>query len=144
MDHGNAMRAILPDVAQLELVDRTWIAVPARRVAAVVADPANWARWWPTLGLTLVADRGVEGLRWSVRSTEDQVLGTMEVWLQPMFDGVVVHYFLRLDPLPGIGRARRFDGRRARRLRLRHSVPTRRAFWALKDGLERPAPSARR
>ncbi|HEX3649737.1 MAG TPA: polyketide cyclase / dehydrase and lipid transport [Pseudonocardiaceae bacterium] len=64
-------------------------------VAALFAEPAAWRRYWPDLTLTVYADRGDEGLRWTVRGA---LVGTMEVWLEPVLDGTVLHYFLRADP----------------------------------------------
>jgi hypothetical protein len=43
----------------------------------------------------VVEDRGPIGHRWTVTGT---VTGTMEVWLQPVLDGVVLHYFLHAEP----------------------------------------------
>jgi hypothetical protein len=63
-------------------------------VAAAFADPRAWRRFWPDLELAVYADRGVEGLRWTVRGA---LVGTMEVWLEPVLDGTVLHYFLRAD-----------------------------------------------
>jgi len=84
-------------VPQVDVVDETFIVAPPRTVAAAFADPAAWRRFWPDLVLAAYADRGAEGLRWTVRGA---LTGTMEVWLEPVLDGTVVHYFLRAD-LPG-------------------------------------------
>jgi hypothetical protein len=82
----------------VDVVDETFLAVPPASVAKVFADPASWRRFWPDLRLDVYADRGDEGLRWTVRGA---LVGTMEVWLEPMLDGTVLHYFLRADPPPG-------------------------------------------
>lgn len=92
-------------VASVDVVDETYIAVPARVLAAVFADPAGWPRLWPDLRLEVFADRGAEGLRWTVTGA---LVGSMEVWLEPVGagtarvtvdpDGTVLHYFLRADP----------------------------------------------
>ena len=95
----------MPD---LDLVDETFIAVPPKLVATVFAEPATWRRFWPDLTLEVYADRGDEGMRWTVRGAGVGIVGTMEVWLEPMLDGTVLHYFLRVD-LPA--------GRRAGQLR---------------------------
>jgi hypothetical protein len=111
-------------------------------VAARVADPANWSRWWPDLDLAVDELRGPEGVRWNLPNQKMQTpgvtgvvprtaAGSMEVWLQPDRDGVRVHYFLRLDPL---GRA--LPQRRVQRLVLAHRRRAKRVFWALKDELE--------
>jgi hypothetical protein len=87
-------------VPDLDLVDETFIAVPPKLVATVFAEPAAWRRFWPDLLLEIYADRGDEGIRWTVRGATVPTVGTMEVWLEPMLDGTVLHYFLRVD-LPG-------------------------------------------
>jgi hypothetical protein len=93
-------------VPDLDVVDETFLAVPPKLVAAAFAEPAAWRRFWPDLALEVYADRGDQGLRWTVRGG---LVGTMEVWLEPMLDGTLLHYFLRAD-LPG-------RPRRARELR---------------------------
>ncbi|WP_019698948.1 hypothetical protein [Mycobacterium avium] len=67
-------------------------------MGAAVADRASWRRWWPDLRLQVVEDRGDKGIRWSVTGA---LTGTMEVWLEPLkegLDGVVLHYFLHAEP----------------------------------------------
>ncbi|HEX3786778.1 MAG TPA: polyketide cyclase / dehydrase and lipid transport [Pseudonocardiaceae bacterium] len=81
----------------VDVVDETFLVVPPKVVAAAFADPAGWRRYWPDLVLSVYLDRGAEGLRWTVRGA---LVGTMEVWLEPMLDGTLLHYFLRAD-LPG-------------------------------------------
>jgi hypothetical protein len=78
----------------VDVVDETFIVVPPKVVAAAFADPGAWRRYWPDLALEVYADRGDEGLRWTVGGA---LVGTMEVWLEPVLDGTVVHYFLRAD-----------------------------------------------
>jgi hypothetical protein len=117
-------------VSQIDVVDETWIAAPPHRIAARVADPDCWPHWWPTLELTVDEFRGAEGVRWFVSG---RATGSMEVWLEPDLDGVRVHYFLRLDALPG----RRLSPRRAQRAVLAHRRRAKRVFWALKDEFER-------
>lgn len=82
----------------IQIADDTFIAADPVAVGRVVADPANWVRWWPDLRLTVVEDRGKAGQRWSVNGA---VTGTMEIWLETMHngpDGVVLHYFLHAEP----------------------------------------------
>ena len=114
---------------QIDVVDETWIAAPPHRVAARVADPDSWRRWWPTLELVVDELRAAEGVRWFVRGP---ATGSMEVWLEPDLDGVRVHYFVRLDPPDG----RRLSPRRAQRAVLTHRRHAKRVFWAIKDELE--------
>ncbi|HEV2782943.1 MAG TPA: polyketide cyclase / dehydrase and lipid transport [Actinophytocola sp.] len=99
----------MPD---LDVVDETFLAVPPKQVAAVFAEPATWRRFWPDLELEVYADRGDEGLRWTVRGA---LVGTMEVWLEPMLDGTVLHYFLRADLPAAPPRPRAMRRERTRR-----------------------------
>ncbi|WP_433270093.1 polyketide cyclase / dehydrase and lipid transport [Actinosynnema sp. CS-041913] len=81
----------------VDVVDETFLAVPPEVVAAAFAAPSAWAAYWPDLILDVYLDRGAQGLRWTVAGA---LVGTMEVWLEPMLDGTLLHYFLRAD-LPG-------------------------------------------
>lgn len=122
----------------LDLVDETYVVVDRARIAAVVADPRRWREWWPDLSLTVFMDRGLDGIRWSATGAW---VGSVEIWLEPVGDGVLLHHYLRLDrpgpegvPLPAATdpRGRRRDARaRARRAR-----DWKRSAWALKDELE--------
>ncbi|MET0457353.1 MAG: polyketide cyclase / dehydrase and lipid transport, partial [Mycobacterium sp.] len=40
-------------------------------------------------------DRADKGMRWAVAGA---LTGTMEVWLEPSMDGVILHYFLHAEP----------------------------------------------
>lgn len=82
-------------MSSVDVVDETFLAVPASVLAAEFAQPARWRRMWPDLDLEVTTDRGVAGLRWTVRGA---LVGSMEVWLEPVLDGTVLHYFLRADP----------------------------------------------
>ena len=95
----------------LDIVDETFLAVPPATVAAVFAAPASWRRYWPDLVLEVYTDRGDKGLRWTVRGA---LVGTMEVWLEPVLDGTLLHYFLRAD-LPVPARPRTLRRERTRR-----------------------------
>lgn len=97
----------------MDVIDETFLAVPPGTVAAAFADPGAWRRFWPDLRLSVYADRGDEGLRWTV---EGALVGTMEVWLEPVLDGTLLHYFLRADPPPGVpARPRRLQREKVRR-----------------------------
>jgi hypothetical protein len=122
-------------VPAIDVVDSTWFAARPGPVAAIVAEPGNWRRWWP--GLTLAVDewRGNKGVRWVVAAVAGRghgLSGSAEIWLEPMFDGVVVHFFLRLDPAPG----RRLPRRRGERIAGEYRRRTKQAFWALADQLD--------
>jgi hypothetical protein len=112
-------------VAALDLVDETFVVAAPAAVAAVVRDPDRWGRWWPDLRLGVFQDRGEAGVRWNVRGA---LTGSMEVWLEPYGDGVLLHHYVRCDRADG-----RPVGRRERR---RRQARTKQVFWAVKDELE--------
>ncbi|APU16987.1 MULTISPECIES: hypothetical protein [Actinoalloteichus] len=117
----------------LDLADDTFLAVPPRVVSAEVADPAFAARYWPELNLRVYADRGIKGRCWTVSGP---VHGTMEIWLEPVLDGTVLHYYLRADPLGPDGRPRSPGVVALGRLARRWRVVGRRAALDLKCRLE--------
>ena len=110
-------------MALVEIADDTFIVAAPADVAAVVADEGRWRQWWPDLTLTVVRDCGPAGLLWAVRGPLD---GEMEIWLEPVADGVVLHYLVRAeaaDPRP-------------ERLRERRTRAWKRHAHLLKDELE--------
>lgn len=119
----------MPDI---NIVDSTWLGARPNVVAAVVAEPSNWSRWWPDIELEVAEARGTKGMRWTVRRAGRNLAGSMEVWLEPVLDGVVAHFFLRLDRADGRrlrpGRVRRESNRRRRQAKL--------VFWTLGDCLD--------
>jgi hypothetical protein len=120
-------RGILHRVPAVDIVDETFLVVPPKIVASAFADPSSWRRYWPDLTLAVYADRGDEGLRWTVRGA---LVGTMEVWLEPVLDGTVLHYFLRAEtavPVPP---------RAAERERRRRQLAAKRIALELKAILE--------
>jgi hypothetical protein len=124
---------MLAAVPVIDVVDSTWFAAPPKAVAAVVADPGNWRRWWPDLLLEVDEWRGEKGVRWLVPAVKGSGLaGSAEVWLEPAFDGVVAHFFLRLDAPPGV----RLSSRRSDRIADGFRRRTKQAFWALADQLD--------
>lgn len=121
-------------MAQLDLMDETFIVASPATVAAAVADASRWPGWWPELRLQVAEDRGPEGVRWVV--VGERWTGSMEVWVEPHLDGVIAHYYLRVDP---VGRSLSRRGReRARRGWARRN---RHLMWALKDELEKGRPA---
>jgi hypothetical protein len=119
-------------VPDIDVVDSTWIAARPAAVAAVVSEPANWRRWWPDLDLQVDEWRGEKGVRWTVRRTAAGHVGSMEIWLEAAQDGVIAHYFLRLNAADGghigVGRARRVADRHRRRVK--------QALWRVADDLD--------
>ena len=79
----------------IQVADETFVAADGDTVGATIADPARWRQWWPDLQLQVVEARGAQGVRWTVAGP---LTGTMEIWLQPVLDGVKLHYFLHAEP----------------------------------------------
>lgn len=79
----------------IQVADEMFVAADPERIGAAVADPESWRRWWPDLRLEVVEDRGAAGQRWTVTGP---LTGTMEIWLEPVLDGAVLHYFLHAEP----------------------------------------------
>jgi hypothetical protein len=131
---------MLAPVPAIDVMDSTWLAGRPATVAPIVASAANWPRWWPGLTLTVDELRGDRGVRWHVRDVRTgrrrtagpALTGSAEVWLEPMFEGVVAHFFLRLDPAPG----RRLGRGHRERVARYYRVATKRAFWTLADELD--------
>jgi ribosome-associated toxin RatA of RatAB toxin-antitoxin module len=99
-------------------------------VAARLGDRGLWRDWWPELTLTPYEWRGLEGVRWTVSG---EATGTAELWLEQVRDGVVVHWYLRVDP------------RKPRRnLRERYVRDYRRNLWRFKDEVENGRPAGER
>jgi hypothetical protein len=82
-------------VNSIQVADETFVAADAAEVGKAVSDPASWRRWWPDLRLQVIEDRADKGIRWTVTGP---VAGTMEIWLEPALDGVLLHYFLHAEP----------------------------------------------
>lgn len=82
-------------MSSIQVADETFVAAAPVLVGNAVSDSASWRRWWPDLGLEVVEDRGAAGIRWLVTGP---VTGTMEIWLETVLDGVVLHYFLHAEP----------------------------------------------
>jgi hypothetical protein len=127
-------------MAGIDLVDETFVVADRAVLAGVVADPRRWRVWWPDLELTVFMDRGLDGIRWSVAGP---VVGSCELWLEGHGDGVIVHYYLRVDlTVPGTRTQARSlpDSPRAHRqlraLQVQHATRWKRTIWALKDELE--------
>lgn len=127
----------------VDLIDETFIVADPSTVATAMADPARWRCWWPDLDLAVFMDRGEQGIRWTVAGA---LVGSSEVWLERFGDGVIVHYFLRVDPTregsstePMTGSPRRLR-RLARRVARDRALAWRRAVNELKDELEAGRP----
>jgi hypothetical protein len=118
-------------VPLVDLADDTFVVAPAALLAPLCGAPG--APWWPDLTLDTTRDRGVKGRQWAVTGA---LAGTAEIWLEPLGDGVVVHLYLRADPV-GQGQ---WSPRRVQRERTRRTLAWKRHVHALKDSLEAGRP----
>jgi hypothetical protein len=129
---ARAVRHAVP-VPSVDVVDETFLAVPPAVVAAEFAAPERWPRLWPDLQLQVMTDRGDEGVRWTVRGA---LVGSMEVWLEPVLDGTVLHYYLRADPPGPDGFPRPAPPRRAAAEARRRQRAAKAIAFACKQRLE--------
>lgn len=119
----------MPDV---DVIDSSWIGVAPGAVAPLIADAGRWPQWWPDLELRASEYRGPKGVRWAVTSAQGgRLSGSMEIWLEPVAEGVVAHYFLRLhstgEPLAA---------RESERLVHHYRTQTKRVMWSLSDTVD--------
>lgn len=133
-------------MAGVDLVDETFVVAAPEVLAAVVADPQYWHRWWPDLQLRVFMDRGLLGQRWSITGA---LVGSMEIWVEPFADGCILHHYLRAEPArdgrtpePWPDTARGW--RKAAAARAERATAWKRSVWELKRELEagRPAGAA--
>ncbi len=82
----------------IDIGDETYVAVPPDVVAPALTAPTLLAEWFPRQTFRVFMDRGEKGTRWSVTG---EVEGSMEVWLEPMAGGTLVHWFVRGEPTAG-------------------------------------------
>ena len=82
-------------MSSIQVADETFVAADPAAVGRKVSDRLSWRRWFPDLSLEVVEDRAEKGVHWTVSGP---LTGTMEIWLEPMLDGVVLHYFLHAEP----------------------------------------------
>jgi hypothetical protein len=120
-------------VPSVDVVDETFVAVPPAAVATEFADPRRWSRLWPDLRLTVMTDRGAAGIRWTVQGA---LVGSMEIWLEPVLDGTLLHYYLRADPAGPDGRPRPVPPRRGAAEAGRRQRAAKAIAFACKDRLE--------
>jgi hypothetical protein len=129
----------------VEISDETLVVVDRVAIATVVSDPARWTQCWPDCEVAVVLDRGIDGMRWSVRGA---LVGYSEVRLLARPDGVVIHYVLAADPtVPGSRTEARSipDSPRGRRevqdLRRRQLMAWKATVWAMMDSLGATRPT---
>jgi hypothetical protein len=124
---------ILTVVAQIDLIEETFVAADPVLVAAAVHEPRFTAELWPDLRLAVFMDRRNEGIRWTATGA---LTGSCEVWLEAYGDGVLVHTYLRCDVADAAGAVvtpSPRDAMREIRARARHA---KRVLWGVKDRLE--------
>ncbi|NNM45246.1 polyketide cyclase / dehydrase and lipid transport [Knoellia koreensis] len=109
---------------RVDVADDTFVGAAPERIRASLTDERWLDGVWPHLQRTVVRDRGVKGVRWTVTG---QVEGDMEVWIEPFWDGAIVHHYLRGTATAGAPRD----------VTTRHTLRWKRAVHALKDALER-------
>jgi hypothetical protein len=80
-------------------------------------------------------DRADKGVRWVVTGALN---GTMEIWLEPSLDGVLLHYFLHAEP-SGVS-ARQLAGMKLARMTHRRRVAGKEMAFEVKATLERSRP----
>jgi hypothetical protein len=122
-------------VPQVDVIDETFVVAPPARVAAALREPGLWASLCPDLDVTVVTDRGDEGVRCAVTGA---LVGSNELWVEPWGDGAIVHYYLRAD-VTRRGSATEpvvVSPRRAVKVREAHCVRVKAGLNALKDRLE--------
>lgn len=126
----------------IDIADDTYISAHISAVAAVIRDQRRWQIWWPDRVLAVYSDRGDKGLRWTVSG---DFVGSAEIWIEEITPGVgvVVHYYLRVDPTSEgsrlIKRVSTGSPRAQRNLdKVRHRQVTswKRIIWQVKDELE--------
>lgn len=122
-------------VNSIQVADETFIAASGAQVGALVGDRSSWRRWWPDLQLQLVEDRAEKGVRWTVGGP---LTGTMEIWLDPMLDGVLLHYFLHAEPSGVTGR--QLAKMNLAKLNHRRRVAGKRMAFEVKARLEQARP----
>ena len=66
-----------------------------RKLCQVVGLNQNYTSQAGTPYHVQIEDRGPVGHRWTVNGA---LTGTMEVWLEPSLDGVILNYFLHAEP----------------------------------------------
>lgn len=109
--------------SRVDIIDETYLRAAPAVVRGWFDDADRLDRLWPHLRRTLVRDRGPKGLRWRV---DGAVVGEMEVWIEPYWDGVILHHYVRGSR----GRGAPAD------VAARHQLRWKRAVHALKDVLE--------
>lgn len=118
-------------MSSIQVADETFVVGDSVAVGTAVGDRLSWRRWFPDLRLEVVEDRADKGVRWTVAGA---LTGTMEVWLEPVLDGVILHYFLHAEPAAGTPKMNLAD------LNHRRRVAGKRMAFEVKNTLEASRP----
>lgn len=113
-----------PAEHRVDVVDETFIDAPPALLANVFADRGNIANVWPHVRTSLLADRGSQGAVWTV---DGLLNGEFEVWLEPCWDGTIVHHYVRAT-----------TASRPRAVERAHVRRWKRFITAVKDRVEPP------
>lgn len=124
-------------VASVEIEDEVVVVAARQVLAPALADSGRWAAWWPDLEVTVLVDRGLDGMAWAVSGP---LVGVTEIRLAVSDAGVVVHFALIAEPTaPGSPRTPRAlpQSPRARReldsVRQRRMLAWKRMAFALQE-----------
>ena len=75
----------------VDVVDETFIRAEPLRVRSALYAPGVLDELWPGLDREVVQDRGAKGVRWR---TGGEVTGRLEIWLEEVPGGTIVHHFV--------------------------------------------------
>lgn len=75
----------------VDIVDETFVRAAPLVVRASLDAPGVLDRLWPGLAREVAQDRGAKGVRWWASG---EVTGRVEVWLEEVPGGTIVHHFV--------------------------------------------------
>jgi hypothetical protein len=116
----------------IHILDESFVVASPRRLRAEWCDERTWGALLPGTRLRCYQDRGRLGKRWRL---DGRLRGTAEVWLESLPTGVLVHVYVRADPV----RPLRPAG--LRRLHRRIARDLKRFGFAVKDAAEGDRPA---
>ncbi len=82
----------------VDVVDETFIRAEPAVVRSAFNEPGVLDALWPGLEREVAQDRGTKGVRWW---TGGEVTGRLEIWLEEVPGGTVVHHFVHGDRVCG-------------------------------------------
>lgn len=75
----------------VDVVDETFVRAAPLSVRSALDEPGVLDELWPGLEREIVQDRGAKGVRWR---TAGEVTGRLEIWLEDVPGGTIVHHFV--------------------------------------------------